>query len=334
MTSKKTRWVLLLSAGLLLCPSWTQAQDADLNVGGTATEDLGFDLIDYPIAILPFSERGKEVQGLGNQVSDLLFANLIVDPDLLIVDREDLQKTLDEAELNLTGLVRQQEAIAIGHMTGAKLILTGSVMQIDNNIHIVAKIIGTETTRVRGAAVKGDAGADTSVLVEQLSQQLAEAIRQHANTLVAKPVAKEDRVAKLKQKLGNKDLPTVGIKIAERHVGRATIDPAAETEMVLFFSGAGFDVIDSQHLAKHEVDLMVEGEGLSEFASRQGNLTSVKARLEVKVIDPKTGKVVAIDRQTRVGVDNLELIAGKNALQLAAADIAERIIPKAANPDK
>jgi threonine synthase len=66
----------------------------------------------------------------------------------------------------------------------------------------------------------------------------------------------------------------------------------------------------------------------AEFATRHGNLVSVKARLEVKVVDRKSGRVVAIDRQTHVAVDLVEQIAGKQALQEAAADIAERLLPK------
>jgi hypothetical protein len=61
---------------------------------------------------------------------------------------------------------------------------------------------------------------------------------------------------------------------------------------------------------------------------RRGNLDSVKARLEVKAIDPATDKIIAIDRQVAVEVDLTEQIAGKKALQKAAAMIAERMLPK------
>jgi hypothetical protein len=61
---------------------------------------------------------------------------------------------------------------------------------------------------------------------------------------------------------------------------------------------------------------------------RRGNLVSVKARLEVKAIDLATDKIIAIDRQVAVEVDLTEQIAGKKALQKAAAMIAERMLPK------
>ena len=55
----------------------------------------------HPLAIFPFQERGPEVKGLGAKVSDILFAELVANPDLLLVDREDLKKTTDEQELNV-----------------------------------------------------------------------------------------------------------------------------------------------------------------------------------------------------------------------------------------
>ena len=76
--------------------------------------------------------------------------------------------------------------------------------------------------------------------------------------------------------------------------------------------------------------VLIQGEGFSEFAMRRGNMVSVKARLEVKAIDRATDRVIATDRQTAVVVDLTEEVAGKAALQEAAAQIAERLLPKLA----
>jgi hypothetical protein len=74
--------------------------------------------------------------------------------------------------------------------------------------------------------------------------------------------------------------------------------------------------------------VILKGEGLSETATRIGGMVSVKARVELKAIDRQTGKVLAVDRQTVVVVDLSEQIAGKAALEEAAAMVAERLLPR------
>lgn len=282
----------------------------------------------YPTAILPFQERGPEVKGQGVKVSDLLGALLDVDPQLHLLFREDMEKLLGESELNLSGMINPNQAVKVGQLTGAKILVTGSIMQVGKKTYLVAKIIGTETGRVLGKSVKGDAREDLDTLIEQLAERITETIGEKADQLVAKPVKQEDRIAALKEKLGDAKRPVVFVKIAERHVGQATLDPAAQTEVTLFCKETGFEVVDPDSGRRKDADILIEGEGFSEFAMRRGNLVSVKARLEVKAIDPKTDKVIATDRQTAVVVDLTEQIAGKAALQKAAAQIAERLLPK------
>lgn len=321
---------LSLAVSLILVMSATigWAQVTGENNDTVVHVEAEFHLVDYPIAILPFRERGKEVEGLGGQVADLVFTKLIVDPGLNLVDREDLYKTLGEAELNLSGIVNPAEAIVIGQLSGAQLIVTGSVFQVSDKIYLVAKIIGTETSRVVGASVSGGLGLGVDELAKELGDKVIEVIHKRSDKLVAAPITKTDRLAAIRTKLGNAKRPKVFVSITEQHVGEQTIDPAAETELSLFLREVGFEVIDSEQGSAQEADLLITGEGLSEFATRRGELVSVKARLEVKVVDRVTGHVVAIDRQTRVAVDMVEQIAGKQALQEAAADLAERLLPK------
>jgi hypothetical protein len=106
-------------------------------------------------------------------------------------------------------------------------------------------------------------------------------------------------------------------------VGQATIDPAAETEFQKMAIQAGFTVVEPG--AGDENVLRIVGEGFSEFAHRRGDLISVKARVEIKALD-KNNRVLAVDRQTRVAVDLSEQMAGKQALQDASADLAERML--------
>ena len=279
-----------------------------------------------PAAILAFAERGAAVKGTADKIADLLFAELAVHDGLWLVDRQDLEKSLSEQELSASGMVNPAQAVKIGSLTGAKVLITGSVFEVDKDLHIVAKVIGTETTRVLGASVKGLIRDDLGPLVTQLAAKVAETVTQKANLLIAPEIKLADRLAALNQALGDKRRPVVSVRIAERHVGQTTIDPAAETELSLFCKETGFTVLDRADAAK--ADIRIEGEGFSEFGLRRGNLVSVKARIEVKAVDHKSGEVVAIDRETAVEVDLTEQIAGKKALQTAAARLAERMLPK------
>lgn len=283
-----------------------------------------------PVALFEFAERGSGVKGDGAKVRDILFAKLAVDPNLMLVDREEMAKTLSEHELNLSGMVTPAQAVQVGNLTGAKILVSGSIVEADKTLYIIAKIIGTETSCVLGETVQGRTTDEFAPMVEKLAEKVSARIRKDVSVLVAKPVRAEDRLAELKKKLGEGKRPTVFIRIPERHVGQMTIDPAAETELTLFCRETGFEVLDPKTGSAGQAEVLLEGEGFSEFAARHGNLISVKARVELKAVDRDTGKIIAVDRQTTVMVDLSEQIAGKKALQEAAAAIAERMLPKIA----
>ena len=288
----------------------------------------------YPIAILPFQERGRDASELGGKVNDLLFARLIVKPDMYLVEREDIKKLFEEQELSLSGLVNPGQATQVGYLTGAKIIVTGSVIVVDDSLYLVAKVIGTETSRVLGASSKGKIDEDLNGLVEDLAENVATTIAARATELVASPVKRDDRIAAISKSLGKGKRPSVWIDVPERHVGQTTLDPAAATELAWYCKELGFEVIDAKEGSRKEADVLLVGEGFSQFAARHGNLISAKARLELKALDRETGKVLAVDRQVAVSVDLAEQVAGKAALQEAAARIAERLLPNIVTPGK
>jgi TolB-like protein len=308
--------------GLLLGQAnWSVAQDKDKE------KDKAPPAV-YPAALFPFEERGAGVKDYGAKVVDLLFAKLAAAPELYLVDRADLKKTLAELELNLSGAVKASEANKVGQLTGAKILVSGSIIQIDKKTYLVAKIIGTETSRIVGVSVDGKSTDEIAPLVEKLADKIAETIQKKADDLVAKVVPKADRMAAMKEKMKKGARPALMVQISERHVGAPRVDPAAETEVSRFAKEAGFTLIDAEEGLRGKVDVFIKGEGFSETVSRTGNLVAVKARVELKAIDRKTDKVLAVDRQTALVVDLSEGIASKAALQEAAAILAERILPQ------
>lgn len=281
----------------------------------------------YPLAVFPFQERGTGVKDYGGKISDLLNGFLSADPNLMLVDRAELDKMLAEQHLSASGVADPAQAAKIGQLTGAKMIVTGSVFTAGKSLYITSKIISTETTRVVAETVKGNDTDDIGTLSEQLAEKISARIAKDSAILVPKPETIKDQIADLKAKLGDAVRPVLTVNITERQVGLPTIDPAAQTEMSYIAKETGFKVLENSIGVKPQ-PIKIVGEGISEFACRIGDLVSTRARLEVKAINPETDEVIAIDRQTVIVVDMTEQIAGKSALQKAAAMIAERLLPK------
>jgi TolB-like protein len=280
------------------------------------------------IAVLAFEERGSGTAGIGEKISDFLTATLSADPELVVVERAELKTLLDEQKLSVSGLVRPDEAVQLGRLTGAKLLILGSVIELDSTLIISARITGTETGKIAGAKVKGKTDDDLAELAEKLAEEISRTVAARGKDLLATPVVPQDRAAAILKVLGEKPRPSVWLKVTERHVGQSTIDPAAETEIARLLHDTGFTVIDHKSGNMKQAEIIVEGEAFSEFAARHNDLNSVKARVEIMAVRRETNERIATERQTEIVVDITEQTAGKTALQNAAAEIALRLLPK------
>jgi hypothetical protein len=277
------------------------------------------------LAIFDFESKDEAVRDLGPKVAALLNANLSADPQIITVERAELEKILGEQELGLSGTVSPDTAAKVGHLTGAKVLVTGRVFKADKELVIVAKIIGTETSRVYGELVKGPAATPITDLSSDLAKKIAATVSDKGDTLVAKVESREDRITRIKKSLKEGKLPTVSVRIGERHFGQPVIDPTVETELGLILKECGFTLVDDK--SKEKADVEITGDAFSAFGLRKGNLISCKARIELKA-QKRTGEILAVDRQTSVAIDIAEQTAAKTALQQAAAELAERLAPK------
>jgi hypothetical protein len=276
------------------------------------------------VAVFDFDSKEEAVRDLGPKVATLVNATLSAEPQVITVERAELEKVLGEQELGLSGTIKSDTAAKIGQLTGAKVLITGRVFKVDRELVIVAKIISAETGRVYGEVAKGAAESLTDLAAE-LAKKIGKTVTEKGDTLVAKVESREDRLARIVKGLKEGKRPAVSVKIAERHFGQPVIDPAAETELALILQKAGFALVDDK--SKDKADIEITGEAFSAFGLRKGNLISCRARIELKAQRKADGKILAAERQTSVAVDIAEQTAAKTGLQNAAGELAERLLP-------
>lgn len=293
---------------------------------GQSTRLPAADVLPLSVAVFDFQSTDDSVKDLAPKIATLLNAHLSTRDNLILVERAELDKALGEQEFGLSGTVSSDTAAKIGHLTGAKVLITGKAIRVEKDVMLVAKVIGAETGRVYGELAKAPASGPVDQLTAQLAEKIASTITAKADTLVAKVPTREDRVEGIKASLKAAKRPSVSIKLAERHFGAPVIDPAAETEMSLILQQVGFEIVDEKSTQKADVE--ITGEAFSAFALRRGNLISCKARVELKARSTSDGKILTVDRETTVAVDTTEQTAAKTALQNAAAELTSRIAPK------
>lgn len=84
----------------------------------------------YSIAVLPFTSSVKTRADLAPKVQAYATTALteVNDPFLKIVDRENIERILEEQRLGLSGVVDEQTAVRVGNLMGAQAVLMGTVI--------------------------------------------------------------------------------------------------------------------------------------------------------------------------------------------------------------
>jgi TolB-like protein len=290
------------------------------------------------VAIIDFESQVPGNPELGHQLADILTARMSIYDQFQLVERGKLDELLKEQQLNLTEMIDTKQAIQVGKMLGAKIMIFGRAFSVDKELNMVAKIVGTETGQVKGVIVQGKLDSNLSDIIDQLVDQLVIGLDKWASSLLPQNEIFPDKIGMMKEQLAGKKLPVVAVIVQETHIHQPIGDPAAETEMKKIFKQVGFTVIETKHNNLEPspqdivgVDIVITGKGFSEYGTRIGGLVSCAARLEVQVMDRNSKQVIASERTTRRAVDLSDGIAGKTALQAAAHELAIKAIESIAD---
>jgi hypothetical protein len=282
-----------------------------------------------PLAVFDFQAADRALEKKGAEIGVLLNALLSAQPEVFLVERQEVEKLLGEQELGLSGNVAPDTAARVGALVGAKVLVTGRVFESGGKAYLVAKVMGTETGRVFGEMTTTPDLETLDAPVAQLAEKIAATVAKQSSVLAAKIEPPEARIERLKKSVSGKQLPAVLVRIPEQHLARPVIDPAAQTELMKTLAEVGFTVLTPEEAGGRSDYATITGEAFSEFGLRRGNLVSCRARVEI-VMKDASGALLAADRQMDVAVDVAEHIAGKKALEAAALKLADRLVPQLA----
>ncbi len=98
------------------------------------------------VAVLYFRNQGNpELEVFRVGLAEMLASDLSGTPGVRIIERVEVQATLDELELGHSGRVDPTTAARIGKLVGARWLLMGSYFEFQGTLRIDARLVNVET---------------------------------------------------------------------------------------------------------------------------------------------------------------------------------------------
>jgi len=105
------------------------------------------------IAVVDFAQLDGQVSDLGRYLAEALSAGLVLaDGSLRVVDRQHLARIIAEQKLSVVGVTEPGSVQKLGQLAGANVLVTGSIVGLDDRVRITAKLLSTTTAEIIGAA--------------------------------------------------------------------------------------------------------------------------------------------------------------------------------------
>ena len=208
---------------------------------------------EIPVAIATFSSAAnvRDADMVRRALSDGLINALAQSDGIRVVERERITEALQDLRMSSEGMIDQSTALRLGHMVGARVIVTGNILQMDDELVLTARLINTETSELVATRANGSRG-NLLAIVDELAAGVADRLMQDNQGTLARA---EDRDAErttaqrqaLQDQLKGLERPRLLVLLPESHLNRIVPDPAGETELVEWLLACGFPVASAEY---------------------------------------------------------------------------------------
>lgn len=130
-----------------------------------------------------FTKDARDYDGLSKGIADFLITELAANPNIRLIERDQVQKLLDEQQLAAGGKVDRETAVRVGKLLGAQHMIFGGFMaDPQGNFRIDARAVGVEQGMIEYTERVQDRADDVLSLIGALAAKLNAGMRLPAIT--------------------------------------------------------------------------------------------------------------------------------------------------------
>jgi TolB-like protein len=120
-----------------------------------------------------FTKDARDYDGLSKGVPDFLVTEMASNPNIRVIERDQVQKLVDEQKLITGGQVDRESAVRIGKLLGAQHMIFGGFMaDPKGNFRIDARAVNVETGQIEYTDRVQDKADNVMPLIGQLAAKL------------------------------------------------------------------------------------------------------------------------------------------------------------------
>jgi TolB-like protein len=120
-----------------------------------------------------FTKDAKDYDGLSKGVADFLITEMSANPGIRVIERDQVQKLIDEQRLVAGGQVDRETAVKVGKLLGAQHMIFGGFMaDPKGNFRIDARAVNVETGAIEFTERVQDQSDNVLALITQLAGRL------------------------------------------------------------------------------------------------------------------------------------------------------------------